>query len=860
MSRLTEWIRTLFTGEHPAAPEDLRQEFLARYHNFKLLLKANTQALEAMAEIESALQGRTPFGFAFIRSRVARVSVQVYSMIRHLDALAPGKYDRLFEQFAEITERIGEAVPHADKHVVGRMAVSLDEIDRNDLEECGGKMARLGELRNNMGLTVPDGFAVTAAACNAFLKSGDLQQEIDRLIQTSPANTPSELQILSSTIRQRIMESELPVEVSHAIEREYTKLTERQGEPCHMAVRSSALGEDEPGASFAGQYTSILNIERDSMLDAYKRVVASLYGVQAMRYRERKGLGVPCMCVGFLTMVDSDAGGVVYTRDPVSETQDAVLVNGVWGRPKAVVDGVGHVDRFAVDRESGTIFDCNIAHKDVCIGPMAGEGTEPRELSEEKASQPSLTDEQVMELASISLRIETQFGYPQDIEFAIDKTGRIVFLQTRGMLVTSARTAKPLPDGATVLFEGGVGVSRGVGTGPVHHVRKSADGLTFSGGVLVVSQPLPELAVLLPGATAVVAEQGGVAGHLATVAREFGIPALFQVAGAMELLKEGREITVDGDGLRILDGRVESLLDAEEDENLFMIGSPVHTMLETIGQHVTPLNLLEPEGVNFKPSACRTFHDITRFCHEKGVAEMFSFGRGKAISRYEAKQLHVDGRAKQFWVVNLQDGFANEPEDKWISIEDIRCTPMLALWHGMHARPWDGPPSVDGRGFLSVMFEASMNPRLNVGGGTTLAFNNYFLVSRDFCSLQSRFGFHFCSAEALAGEHAVENYAGFRFFGGAAGPRRRVRRVEFIRDLLEAYGFRIRTWEDSLAARIEGYDKEFTVSRLHVLGYVIMHTRQLDMIMENQSQVAFYRKKMENDMNELFDIQPMQDS
>ena len=855
MTKLTNWIRQFFTSGEAVGPEELRADFLARYHNFKLLLKANTQALEAMAEIEVALQGSTSFGFAFIRSRVARLSVQVYTMVRHLDALAPGKYAKLFEQFEVIRTRVAEAVPAGVKHVEGRMAVALSEIDRNDLEECGGKMARLGELKNNMGIRVPDGFSVTAAACNQFLEFNGLQLEIDRLIQTSPAESPSDLQILSSNIQQAIIDAPVPMPVRMGIEREFSALCERMGCCVNLAVRSSAFGEDEPGASFAGQYTSILNINPDTMFDAYKRVVASLYGVQAIRYREMKGLEVPPMCVGFLCMIDAEAGGVVYTRDPVSETKDAVLVNGVWGRPKSVVDGVGHVDRFAVDRETKEIFDCNIAYKAECQGPMLSEGMRPVDVPFERMTEPSLTNEQVGRLAEVSLQIEEQFGYPQDIEFAIDKQGRMVFLQTRGMLVTSARSAKPLPSSAELLFEGGVGVSRGVGSGKIHKVVRTADGLTFEpGSVLLVSQPSPDLAVLLPSASAVVTEQGGVAGHLATVAREFGVPALFGVEGCMDFLADDREITVDADGLRIVAGRIESLLDVEEEENRFMLGSPVHTILAEAAEHVTPLNLLEPEGVNFRPSACQTFHDITRFCHEKGVAEMFSFGRGKSISSYEAKQLHVEKRPKQFYVVNLRDGFTREPEDKWIGIDEIQSTPMLALWHGMHALPWEGPPSVDSRGFLSVMFEASMNPRLNVGGGTTLAFNNYFLISKDFCSLQSRFGFHFCSAEALAGDHAVENYAGFRFFGGAAGPNRRKRRVEFIKVLLEEFGFRTRTWDDSLAARIEGYDKAHTVSRLHVLGYVIMHTRQLDMIMENQKQVAIYRDKMLKDIHELFDV------
>jgi len=846
-------ITQFFRGEGAPSPEQLREDFQARYHEFRMLLTANTNALETMAEMEEALRGRVPFGFSFIRSRMARVAVQVYAIIRHLDGLAPGRYTKLFDAFQGIRSNMQAALPSVTKHVEGRMAASLAEIDRNDSEECGGKMAHLGELKNNMNLLVPDGFVLTTAACAKFLETDGLREEIGRLIQTAAAESPSELQILSSAIAQLIMETPVPDDVVHALKREYSALTGRLKRRPHLAVRSSALGEDESGASFAGQYTSLLNVHPDNLIDSYKEVIAATYNVQAMGYRRIKGLEDPAMCVGFLEMIECAAGGVVYTRDPLSEHSHAVLINATWGRPKSVVDGAGLVDSFVIGRETMDILSRDIASKETCEMVMPTEGMQTCELPPDRINIPSLTDSQIIELANEAMRTETQFGYPQDIEFAIDMTGRVIFLQARAVMLTPAPLVAQLPDDAEILIKGGIRASGGSGVGAVHMVTRRADAMTFSpGNVLVAPQPTPDLAALLPSASAIVTEQGSAAGHLATVAREFGIPALFGVKDAMQYLMPGHIATVDADGRRVLSGVVEDVLKMEcVDENL-MEGSPVYESLQAVMKYITPLHLLDPDDIAFRPSNCTSLHDITRFCHEKAVAEMFSFGHSRHFPRYEAKQLHVKKIPKQFWVVDLQDGFKREPDDKWVELGEIGSIPMLALWRGMNAMPWEGPPAMNGRGFLSVMFEASMNPNLNMTAGTNFAFKNYFMISREFCSLQSRFGFHFCSAEALTGEHEVENYIGFRFFGGAAEPERRRMRAKFVGDILEEYGFRTRVWEDSLAARVEGRSQKYMVRRLEVLGHVIMHTRQLDMIMKDRVQVRAHKEKMMEDINSFF--------
>ena len=281
-----------------------------------------------------------------------------------------------------------------------------------------------------------------------------------------------------------------------------------------------------------------------------------------------------------------------------------------------------------------------------------------------------------------------------------------------------------------------------------------------------------------------------------------------------------------------------------------MDDTPVNQALRKVLQHSVPLNLIDPDNIDFRPANCQTLHDITRFCHEQAVREVFAFGTDNPFPEYASKQLYHNV-PMQWWVLDLENGFKHPITSRYVHLEEIACGPMLALWDGMVAVPWDGPPAVSGRGFASILFEATTNPALASPFKKPYANRNYFIISKHFVNLQSRFGFHFTNVEALAGPRPEENYLSFSFKGGAADLERRAARARFIGDLLADLSFDVKVTEDVVTARRTGLDAADIEQGLRVVGYLLMHTRQLDMVMNQPTAVEHYRSKMRTDIEDL---------
>lgn len=853
MFGLRRFLKKLLEGktEHPgaaASTDDIRRAFTNRYLNFKTLLSTNNEVLEIINEMEQAFQGSRSFGMSFIRARCTAISVNMYKIINNLNEVTNNQYEKLFGVLEGVLAKIDQELKYRKTGAKGEFVLPLEVVDKTMADLVGNKMANLGEIKNRVGLPVPEGFVITAAAYEHFIEYSGLQDEINRRIRfLEPANI-ARLHQTSADIQRLIIKAPLPPELEEAVRRAYAELTAKAGDGVHVSMRSSALGEDTKEASFAGQYRSVLNVEQEHLFIAYKEILASKYSVPAIAYRLNKGFRDEdiVMSVGCMAMVNAKSGGVMYSADPGNIRHEYIIVNAVCGLGKSVVDGSIIPDLFVLSKEDPKhILKKQISTKKQKLVCHAAEGICRMEMLGEEGNEPAITDVQAALLGKSALRLEQHFGEPQDIEWGLEPNGSISILQSRPLKVLDEELVK-LDDisqskvDLPVILAGGVTASPGVASGPAFVVETTVDMLQFPrGAVLVTKNPLPQWAALLNSAVGVITDRGGVTGHLAAVAREFKIPALFGISTATRDIHTGDLVTVDATGRTIYDGRADSLWQKTTERANLMQGSPVHTTLGNVLKYIAPLNLTDPDAPGFSPKGCCTIHDITRFAHEMSLRELFAYKKDPSFPGHLAKRL-VFNVPMQWWVIDLDSGFRKEVEGDTVRLEDIASAPMLILWEGITAVPWKGPPPVDTKGFLSVMYGATMDRSLVPGMRSRYAERNYFIISENFCHLSSRFGFHFSTVEAFFGDRVAENYICFNFNGGGADPVRRERRANLIKLILEKFDFWVQIKGDLVFARLERQDRDFLKERLKILGHIVIHTRQLDMVLSNSARVNWY--------------------
>lgn len=829
--------------------EDDREFFIQRYKAFREVLKSNNEVLMAMGDMQEKASGAFVFDRAYVQSSYESVADGIKSIIHNLNVLADDKYKDLIIPYQKADEAIRNRL--AAKVTIPKTdyILPLDKLGKEATASAGGKLAHLAELANVLGLPVPPGFVITTYAYQAFVQHNQIQDVLNERTGELDIRNYDELTATSHEMQQLVRNGQIQADLEGVILDAYTAMCQEAGEEkLKVSVRSSALHEDIM-ASFAGQYETALDVPAQDLLVQYKNVLASQFTPRALFYYKDKGFDIEemAMAVGVLAMIEAKASGIVYSRDPGSPQEDAILINAVWGLGAYAVGGEVYTDNYRISgNDARKITRQKAAPQEVMLVGRPEGGTQQAPVPKELIGKPCLSDDQISELASYARKVEAHFGKPQDMEWTVDQNGQLYLLQSRLLRLPSSRTLaderRPtVATGHKILLDKGTIACRGVGAGPVCVVHCEEDLANFpEGGVLVVRHTHPEFAVVLKKASAVVSDIGTVLGHLATVAREYNVPAVFNADNATKVLTNGMQVTVDAVYANVYEGVVEEVLRGKKTDDAF-VAPPVLNQLCAILQMITPLNLTDPRGPDFRPTGCKTLHDITRFAHEVSLRVMFGLSKESHFADRSTKQL-VSGVPMQWWVIDLEDGITPGVEGKKVKPEEIVSIPMRALWEGMTALPWKGPPPVDTKGFLSAVFGATVDPSIEPSVGKRFADKNYIVISKHFCNLSSRLGFHFSTTEAYVGDNPNENYVSFIFKGGAADLDRRVRRVRFVGKLLERFDFRTEIKDDSVFARLEGHDQDYLKERLKVLGHIIIHTRQLDMVMFNDAMVNWYYK------------------
>ena len=330
------------------------------------------------------------------------------------------------------------------------LVLRLDE-DTATLERAGGKGASLARM-TAAGLPVPPGFILTTEAYRRFLDTNGLQAATDAILATHTEAIPESWDQIAAAIQAGFDRATVPDDVVEAALEAYATLTDAAADETPgslglpVAVRSSATAEDLPGASFAGQHETFLNVQQSTqLLDAIRACWASLWTARALAYRHRLGIDhrTVAMAVVVQRLVAGDVAGMTFTANPTTGARDELLVNASYGLGEAIVSGQVTPDTYTVDRATLAVTARQVGTKALAIEAAGGGGTTSRDVPTAQRDAPALTDAEVRDLAALALEVERLCdGVPQDIEWAL-LDGKFWLLQARPI---AGLPASPLRD------------------------------------------------------------------------------------------------------------------------------------------------------------------------------------------------------------------------------------------------------------------------------------------------------------------------------------------------------------------------------------------------------------------------------
>ncbi len=786
------------------------------YEAFKRLLEEDRKCHELIADFQDLFFRKDPVEWTRIAHLYNQLSLAVGAMVKEVTAIAGRDSADLAIYYKKFDSYIRYLLQPPPQPTEPPFILRLED-SRLHPSITGNKATNLGRIVQELGHPVPSGFAVTTNAWNRIIEHNDLRPQIDNfLIDFDPANSFS-LHAVSKSLMNLIESIQLPpdLEKSFNIASQHLIKTASDRENPFFAVRSSAVNEDGMN-SFAGQYLSLLNVPPDRLQDSYRKVLASKYSPKALLYRISAGISdteAP-MAVVIMEMVQAEQAGVIYTTDPTGKEKETVFVHSVRGGGEKLVGGKTKSELIRFRKTDRNYLD-------------------------KFSNLPLISRKQADDLVRIGLDLESFFGTAQDVEWASDNQ-KIIVLQSRPLKAADEIPEKqsrktPQTDGLPLLYHGGTTASMGIASGPSFFPAPQQDPDSIPVNAILIVEHIPaSLILLLPRCSGVIAVHGSVASHFSTICRELGIPLVVGAEGISSKIQPREQITMDAVHRKIYRGNIET-------QSLFpqnistRKNHPYFRRLQAILDFITPLSVLDPDGDDFTPGACRSFHDIVRYSHEKGVQAMFAIG-SSGSRRGRRKQLKTD-LPFELYLMNV-DG-TDPHTDDIITIDQVTSTPFQALWRGLthpsitwgdhqyyNWKQYDRGAMTDGFVFADKSESAS-----------------YGVCAADYLNLNIRFGYHFTVVDTLCGENSEQNYCTIRFAGGGGTVEGRYFRLKYLERILRRLGFSVNAKTDLLDARIETLPIDQMNQCLVTLGRMLGTSKLMDMVLKDSESVASHLER-----------------
>ena len=455
----------------------------------------------------------------------------------------------------------------------------FNEISLSDVPIVGGKNASLGQMIQQLapqGIKIPQGFAVTADAYWEFLKYNKIEDEIKAsLNELVDYGDIDHLQHVGAEVRKIIKGGKMPPEVAEDIIKAYLHLSKTyNSRACDVAVRSSATAEDLPGASFAGQQETFLNVSgNDDLIESCKRCMASLFTNRAIVYRQEKGFNhfkvALSVCVQKMVRSDLSSAGVMFTLDTRTGFDKIILIESSYGLGESVVKGEVVPDEFRVYKpmlEKGfkPIIKkfCGVKARKIIYSEQGNTiSIVPVEKEDQRSF--SLSDEEVLSLAKMGQTIDKYYSKlnkkwtPMDIEWAKDgiddelyivqaRPETVHAIAKKQQAIQSYKISIPNEEREKLIIAKGQSIGDAVASGRARIVKDVSQANTVEDGDIIVTQmTTPDWVPVMRKAAGIITEKGGRTCHAAIVSRELGIPAIVGAKDIFDAVSSGQELTID---------------------------------------------------------------------------------------------------------------------------------------------------------------------------------------------------------------------------------------------------------------------------------------------------------------------------
>ncbi len=843
--------------------------FKEKFDYFQKLLAVNDQVHSIMSELSEMVNTGKPFQRSKSQKKLETLLNNTKEIAHDLNKMTNGKYHKLIERVNKIEENCSKLLtPHIyTSNVKNSSVVNLNnayeqkfefpyylpisEINTHNYQMAGGKMSRLGEIRNNLGMAVPRGFCLTSRLFDDFINREGHREKIDEILAEADFEDLSQINNASWEIQTLLISSPIPGYIEDTIYEAYEK-TFGEEENVRLAVRSSAVGEDSPKYSFAGLYNTELNVGKEDLINACWEVLISKYSPQSLVYRFVSGLrdeDLP-MSVGCIEMKNSVTSGIIFTKDPALKKQ-GMLINAVRGLGTTAVSGQIEPQQFVVERNGeGSIYEFKPGNLEYMEVLRQSGGVRKIDIPEEERNNQSLSQRQISILAEKAMQLERHFGTPQDIEWTFDHEGKLFILQARPLKMKEKRngdeTGKTIPDDLDtkyqVLIDKSDTASGGITYGKVFKVEKLADLKKFQDeSIIVAKKNMPEFAGLMHKVAGLVTDVGNTTGHMSIIAKELNIPVLTNTYKATEVLKHGGVITVNADTGKVYAGKVDELLNTKAGREVehYFEESPKYKLWQRIGKYIFKLNMTDPNSSKFTSENCQTVHDVSRFAHEQAMREMFTIYESADRDKGDTHRLKFDVPLNVY-VIDLGDGLKKDAGKKpIITPDDISSKTFLALIKGMQTPglEWSGPLNMDTKGFAHIMMRNVVDTHK---GDREMGSRSYALISDNYLNFFSRLGYHFSRLDAFAGEEIHNNYIAFNFRGGAAEFERRCRRAKVVKRILEHFNFSVVREDDNINSSIRKIEAGKVYELLSTIGRMMGAIRNTDVTMTSDECIELF--------------------